>query len=265
MTEIRSLPAESVAELAADSAFVRNFRPRLSPEQTREAVAGVGYWYHSTYLGHGLVTVGNRDTFALLRTLQLPESLAGKTVLDIGSADGFFSFECEARGAARVSALDLAEYRARFRTIRILKDVFASSVELVEGDVGDPGTLDATGADVVLFLGVLYHLMDPFLVLRRLRKITRHVLYLESHVVNLPLPRLPPFGDDDPPIAVFYDQDQLAGDSSNWWGPNLSCLLSMLRAAGFERAEVLLQPAGTDWNARAVVRAEVIPGTQVHA
>ncbi|HVR70382.1 MAG TPA: hypothetical protein VMT87_06005 [Vicinamibacteria bacterium] len=87
---------------------------------------------------------------------------------------------------------------------------------------------------------------------------TRDVLYLETHVVNVSLPKMAPFGDDEPPFAVFYERDELAGDSTNWWGPNLSCLLRMLRAAGFERLEVLFHSHGANWHGRAVVRAAVM-------
>src|ERR671931_229568 len=63
-------------------------------------------WYHTIDLGGGVVTAGVDDTPQRLARLNLPESLSGQTVLDIGAWDGFFSFECERRGAARVVAAD---------------------------------------------------------------------------------------------------------------------------------------------------------------
>lgn len=63
-------------------------------------------WFHRINLGNGVVTPGLDDTPAKLRRLKLPESFAGKTVLDIGAWDGFFSFEAERRGASRVVAVD---------------------------------------------------------------------------------------------------------------------------------------------------------------
>jgi tRNA (mo5U34)-methyltransferase len=251
----RVLSSAEIAALATDSCFVRSFRPRHSAEQTLARVAAVDDWYHTTYLGHGLLTPGPRDTFALLHRLQLPPSLAGKSVLDVGSGDGFFSFECEARGAVRVVALDTASFRSSGPAIGILRELFASRVELVDGDISEPATMAGLHADVVLFLGVLYHLQDPFLALRRLRQVVGETLYLETHVVQPDLSRLVPFGDDEPPIMMFYEADELAGDPSNWWGPNLSCLIGMLRAAGFERPEVLSHTRREAWHGRAVIRA----------
>ena len=63
-------------------------------------------WYHSIDLGHGVRTNGIDDTPVRLARLDLPASFAGKTVLDIGAWDGFFSFDAERRGAARVLATD---------------------------------------------------------------------------------------------------------------------------------------------------------------
>ena len=63
-------------------------------------------WYHTIDLGGGIVTPGVDDSPVRLARAQLPESLRGLTVLDIGAWDGFFSFECERRGAKRVLAID---------------------------------------------------------------------------------------------------------------------------------------------------------------
>ena len=254
--ELVTLTPAEVDAIAAGSTFIQRVQPTWSAAETRQRLADVDYWYHTMYLGHGLLARGSRDTIALLPSLRLPASLSGKTVLDIGSAEGFFSFECEARGAARVIALDLPAPVSRRATLRRLKELFASNIELVEGDVEEPDVLAGSSADVVLFLGVLYHLRNPFLALSRLRQVTREALYLETHVVNASLPKLPPFGAEEPPFAVFYERGELAGDPSNWWGPNVSCMRAMLRAAGFHRVDVLMHTSESDWHGRAVLRAE---------
>src|SRR5258708_19210321 len=73
--------------------------------ELRRAVAQ-GRWFHGIDLGDGVVTRGEDDTPEKLKTLHLPQDLRGTTVLDIGAWDGFFSFETERRGAARVLATD---------------------------------------------------------------------------------------------------------------------------------------------------------------
>jgi len=105
-----------------------------------------------------------------LKFLQIPEDLTGKSVLDIGAWDGFFSFECERRGASRVLAVDT------FAWDHYGKDGFLLAHEALNSKVEhrrlaaeeiDAATLGTF--DVVLFLGVFYHLRSPISVLERLR------------------------------------------------------------------------------------------------
>ena len=64
-------------------------------------------WWHSIDLGHGIVTKGvDHSQAERLSRLRLPADLSGRSVLDIGAWDGFFSFEAERRGAARIVAAD---------------------------------------------------------------------------------------------------------------------------------------------------------------
>src|SRR5688500_15284324 len=132
-------------------------------------------WYHSIDLGSGVVTRGTDDTPVRLAQLQLPGSLAGQTVLDIGAWDGFFSFECERRGAARVVAADYYSWhgsgwgtKAGFTLAR---EVLGSKVEDIDIDVMDLAPERVGTFDLVLFLGVLYHLRHPYLALERVSSV----------------------------------------------------------------------------------------------
>ena len=69
-------------------------------------------WFHTIDLGHGIVTAGRDESPRKLGWIQLPGDLRGRTVLDVGAWDGFFSFECERRGADRVVALDGPAWQA---------------------------------------------------------------------------------------------------------------------------------------------------------
>lgn len=123
-------------------------------------------WYHRIELPGGIVTPGGNDSPFCLSRLRLPASLAGKTVLDIGAWDGFYSFEAANRGAARVLATDSYSWLGRWgqhefclaRTAlgleKRVEDRYIDVMEL------SPAALGET-FDVVLFLGVLYHLKDP--------------------------------------------------------------------------------------------------------
>jgi tRNA (mo5U34)-methyltransferase len=190
-------------------------------------------WFHSIELGPSFVTPGAADTRAQIARLHLPASLAGKTVLDVGAWDGFFSFEAERRGAARVVAVDSFAWQARGeRTgkagFELARRALGSRVEDVEVEVPDisPETVGGT-FDVVLFLGVLYHMRHPLLALERLRSVTRELLILETHVDLLGLRR---------PAMAFYPRFELDGDWSNWWGPNPAAVVAMLEQAGFASA-----------------------------
>src|SRR5437588_8863504 len=130
----------------------------LGAEQLREEVDKLD-WYHRMDLGHGVVTPGHDTTASKLRELDLPESLDGKTVLDIGAWNGFFSFEAERRGAKRVLAMDNECWlnpdgvysKAGFELAR---RALGSGVEDITLDVMDLSPERVGTFDVVLFLGV---------------------------------------------------------------------------------------------------------------
>jgi tRNA (mo5U34)-methyltransferase len=187
-------------------------------------------WFHSIELAPGLVTPGLADTREQLARLHLPD-LSGKTVLDVGAWDGFFSFEAERRGAARVVAVDTFSWQARGdhtgkAGFELARRALGSSVEDVEVEVLDisPETVGGT-FDVVLFLGVLYHMRHPLLAIEKLRSVTRELLILETHVDLMGTRR---------PAMAFYPGFELDGDWTNWWGPNPAAVRGMLEQSGFE-------------------------------
>ena len=205
-------------------------------------------WYHTIDLGGGIVTRGIDDSALRLARAQLPESLRGLTVLDIGAWDGFFSFECERRGAARVVAADHFSWhgpgwgtKAGFSLAR---ETLGSRVEDIDIDVMDLAPDRVGTFDVVLFLGVLYHLRHPFLALERVASVTRGLLIMET-VVDLV-----GFGR---PAMAFYPGQELNSDPTNWWGPNEPAVHGMLASLGFsEVATMTRAPRAAYRAARAV-------------
>ena len=153
-------------------------------------------------------------------------------MLDVGTFDGYFAFECERRGAARVVGNDHwvwiwpgGHARGNFELVRALLDsrveMLDAPVEVLDGDVH--GTFDVT-----LFLGVLYHAPDMLGYLRHVRSVTSGLLVLETLVDALDVER---------PTAVFYPPGSIPGDDSNHWGPNPACVEAMLHRAGFTHVE----------------------------
>jgi tRNA (mo5U34)-methyltransferase len=194
-------------------------------------------WYHTIDLGQGLVTRGIDNTPERLARVRLPESLSGQSVLDIGAWDGFFSFEAERRRASRVVATDhyawhglgwgTGEGKAAFQLAR---EVLGSRVEDVDVDVMDLSPERVGSFNVVLFLGVLYHLPNPMLALERVASVTEDLLILETVVDMVGVRR---------PAAAFYPGRELSGDPTNWWGPNHAAVEGMLHSVGFTRVEVI--------------------------
>jgi tRNA (mo5U34)-methyltransferase len=205
-------------------------------------------WYHQIDLGHGITTPGVEDSAYKLGRLGLPASLGGKSVLDIGSWDGFFAFEAERRGADRVLATDSFAWsgtswgsKAGFTLAR---EVLGSSVSDQEIDVMEMSPDRLGTHDVVLFLGVLYHMRHPLLALERAASVTRERLVVET-VADLVGVRAP--------AMAFYPGRELNNDPTNWWAPNLACLEGMLRDVGFSRVERITRiPSAPYRAARAV-------------
>jgi tRNA (mo5U34)-methyltransferase len=225
----------------------------LDPDALRRAVAAQA-WFHTIDLGHGIVTPGRDESARKLAWLRLPGDLRGQSVLDVGAWDGFFSFEAERRGAARVVALDSAAWRepawgpGGFGTkagFELARRALGSSVEDVELEL-DAISPDTVGRfDLVLFLGVLYHLKHPWLALERVASVCDGLLVVETHADLLDLRR---------PAMALYPGAEVAGDASNWWGPNAGALVAMLREEGFASVSVVHREPAPYRYARAAYR-----------
>jgi tRNA (mo5U34)-methyltransferase len=209
----------------------------LTNEDLKRRVAEIR-WFHQIDLGDGVTTPGHDESAAKLRKLRLPARFDGQTVLDIGSWDGFFAFEAERRGAQRVVAMDPACWRppawgprgwGTQQGFRLAHEVLGSRVEPL--DIGLPDISPETIGtfDVVFFLGVFYHLPNPWLVLERAASVCRHLLVVETHADLL---------DHRRAAMAFYPGDEMEGDPSNYWGPNSRALAGMLGAEGFRKVDV---------------------------
>lgn len=191
-------------------------------------------WYHSFELPDGSRIEGYMGLDAQRRRwarFPLPENLGGRRVLDIGAWDGWFSFEAERRGA-EVTAIDCVEIPGFLKVHRAL----GSRVEYRILDFYELPEAALGRFDIVLFLGVLYHLKHPLLALEIVCALTGEVALVESFVTD---------GDTwrehtaDIPTMEFYETDELAEQLDNWNGPTVGCLMALCRAAGFARVSLL--------------------------
>ncbi len=187
-------------------------------------------WYHSIELPDGSVIPGLLTLEQLRNNLAqypVPDDLRGKRVLDIGAWDGWYSFEMERRGAEVVS-VDVVELDT-FRTARELR---GSKIEFVLSDIYHLTPERLGRFDIVLCLGVLYHLKHPLLGLERVCALSKDLAFIESFVLDDGVDL------DAPPVMEFYETEELLGRFDNWSACNTSCLLAFCRTAGFASAQL---------------------------
>jgi len=204
----------------------------------QEKIEGL-QWAHPIDLGHGVITrkwYVQRRFQRRLRLLQIPENLKGWTVLDLGASDGYFAFECERRGAERVLAIDT--YPGGKDTFLAAKEILESKVQYKCMDVHDL-TAENTGQfDLVLFLGVFYHLRNPLIGLEKIVSLARKLLICETHL-------LIPFVHERYPLIPFFRGNGHGPGGGNEMCaiPTLECLRQMFAAVGMDEMVVKKTPS----------------------
>jgi tRNA (mo5U34)-methyltransferase len=216
----------------------------LSAVEIETEVRRLGPWFHNLDLG-GVQTapehfLGNYPRFKWEKFAHaVPADLTGKSVLDIGCNAGFYSIEMKRRGAARVVGIDADE---RYLTqARFAARIANADIELRQMSVYDIASLGEQ-FDVVLFMGVLYHLRHPLLALDLVHDVVRETLVFQTMLRGahglMDVQEDYAFGEremfDEPAFPkMFFVEQRYAGDPTNWWIPNRACAEAMLRSAGF--------------------------------
>jgi len=220
----------------------------IAPEDRalREKIEALGPWFHNIDLG-GVWTapdhfLGDYPNMKFRRfEAHLPADLSGKSVLDIGCNAGFYSMEMKRRGAERVVGIDsddryLAQARFAAQTLGY------ENIEFRNLSVYDVGALGER-FDLVIFMGVLYHLRHPLLALdlihehvagdmllfQSMQRGSKQVMELDQ---DYPFEETEIFRESAFPKMYFIEKEY-AHDWTNWWVPNRACAEGMLRAAGF--------------------------------
>jgi tRNA (mo5U34)-methyltransferase len=199
-----------------------------SPEIARQVAEHAG-WYHRIEVAPGIVTPGSHDSPAALARLDrigLPRACSSLRALDLGCRDGFFAFELERRGA-RVVALDYT--RSDATGFALAARLLGSAVQHRFDNVYNVGPESYGQFDLVLFLGLIYHLRDPVRALDRIRSVCRpgSLLFVESAVD-------PPRGEPALPLWRFAPRDSHNGDGTSKWIPTLAGLQAVLSECQFE-------------------------------
>ncbi len=218
----------------------------MTPAQIQERVHSLGPWFHNfdlggvqTAPGHFLGDYPNTKWRGFAHAI--PADLRGKSVLDVGCNAGFYSIEMKRRGADRVLGIDFDEdYLAQ---ARFAAEVSELPIEFRHMSVYDVAQLGEK-FDLVIFMGVLYHLRHPLLALDLLHEhVVKDLLVFQSLLRGSP--EVEPLQEDYPftetsiferssfPRMYFIEQ-RYSEDPTNWWIPNLACAQAMLRSAGFQ-------------------------------
>jgi tRNA (mo5U34)-methyltransferase len=194
-------------------------------EQLLDAAPRAGAWFHSIEVAPGVWTNGLKSRAVMEHELSVwdfPADLTGKTVLDIGCADGGWSIAALRRGARSVLAID-EQMTSGIRLITA-SGLFPG-LEYRQVDLFSDAFMALPKFDFVIFTGVLYHVHDMLETLKRVRARTDGQVLLETHVNES--------AGSSPPLAIYYETNELNDDRTNWWGPNILCLEAMLRTCGF--------------------------------
>lgn len=219
---------------------------QISQQELRDRIAALGPWFHNMEL-NGVRTapdhfLGDYPNVKWKHFADaIPMDLSGKSVLDIGCNAGFYSMEMKRRGADRVLGVDFDD--DYLEQAKFAAKVTGLDIEFRKLSVYDVGELGEK-FDVVLFMGVLYHLRHPLLALDLLyenvvgdmmvfQAMQRGSAEVGAYAEDYPFFETAHFDAPDYPKMHFIEH-RYAGDPTNWWAPNAACVEAMLRSAGFE-------------------------------
>jgi len=201
-----------------------------SEKELLERISKIPIWAHKIQLGSHVVTPGKIPDRTMKGELDaIPKDLAGKSILDVGTRNGGWAFECERRNAKEITAIDIwqNEVYGRDESFKICKEILDSKVELIELDVLDVEKLGKK-FDVILFLGVIYHLMDPLLALRKLYNVCNELIILQAAVLKSPKN-----------ICYFLEPGELGGNISSTFLFSPSFIENYAKSMGFKKVELI--------------------------
>jgi tRNA (mo5U34)-methyltransferase len=216
-------------------------------EKLKGAIESLKPWFHNLHLSKGVQTAPHHffGDFPKFKWEQfkstIPKNLTGWTALDIGCNAGFYSFELAKRGA-NVLGIDLDPHYLKQAKWAAKQLRLQDKVSFKQMQVYDIARIKKK-FDIIIFMGVFYHLRYPMLAMDIVTQKVNKMLVFQT----LTMPGEEVF-DVKPDMDIYrrndmlkrgwpkmaFIENKLAGDPTNWWAPNHSCILAMLRSCGLE-------------------------------
>lgn len=216
----------------------------------RELVRQVPHWHHAFEIAPGVETPGSYHPEFVWNKLGLPDCLDGQRALDIGPSDGFYTKKLIEAGADTVAV----DYRPKWaHGFWVMERCLDREIEYHHAHIYDIPSLGIGRFDIVLMLGVLYHVSDMLRACSIARLVCRGQLFVETHVDET-------LGSE--PAARYATGKSCMGDLSNFWLPNIACVRALLDDAGFKiertetwgsRALFACRPVGTTYGKANIV------------
>lgn len=225
----------------------RNLDPMKSATALREKIEQLGPWFQNLHLPNGMQTapdhpLGDFPSFKWKAIApHLPADLEGWRVLDIGCNAGFYCVQLALRGA-RVLGIDCEPFYLAQAEWALRQYDVKDRVELREMQIYDL-VRSSESFDLVLFMGVFYHLRYPLLGLDIVAQKVRKLLLFQtltmpgeevcSDTSGLSIDERDALLKPGWPKMAFFEHE-FAEDRTNWWAPNHACVEAMLRSSGLE-------------------------------
>ena len=248
--EIKNSPEASIVKMTKLTESAITFQSNYPKEEIKQNLEQNNTWYHTINI-NGIQTKNSRTSskYQMWVSQIIPVDLTGKSILDVGCSDGFYSFLCEHRNANRVLAIDYegfdlqkkmpeSEKRINVNNFELYKKLLDSKVEYRNLDVNNIDLIKET-FDFVLFFGIYYHLENLISVLKKIYSVVNDSVFLAGHIL-----------ESEHPIMYYYDTSK-DNDLSNQFAPIVAssqCLINIAKSVcGFKKAELvdtIFQPLG---------------------
>ena len=240
--EMKNSPEASIVKMTKLMESEITFQSNYPKEEIKKNLEQNNTWYHTINI-NGIQTKNSRTSskYQMWVSQIIPVDLTGKSILDVGCSDGFYSFLCEQRNANRVLGIDYegfdlqkklpeSEKKINANNFKLYKKFLDSKVEYRNLDVNNIDLIKET-FDFVLFFGIYYHLENLVSVLKKIYSVVNDSVFLAGHIL-----------ESENPIMYYYDTTQIKDDPDFFSQIVASpqCLINIAKGiCGFKNARLV--------------------------